>query len=120
MDVHRAGQCSRKFYQLTLHRQAAIYLFTKEITCAKRAVQPDKNMKTIIQSVMAGAAVCLLAGCGTTGLSPRESSGASYPNYILSLQSGGTNAPVQKPVTSSGWPSRRLVNPRRRKRCSTN
>jgi len=48
---------------------------------------------------MAGAAVCLLAGCGTTGLSPRESSGASYPNYILSLQSGGTNAPVQKPIT---------------------
>jgi hypothetical protein len=68
------------------------------IACAKRAAQPDKNMKKILQSVMAGVTVCLLAGCVTTGLSPREISGASYPDYILSLQSGGTNAPVQKPV----------------------
>lgn len=66
---------------------------------AKRAARPNKNMKKIIQSVIAVVAVCLLAGCETTGLSPRESSGASYANYILSLQSGGTNAPVQKPVT---------------------
>lgn len=55
-------------------------------------------MKTIIQSVIAVAAVCLLAGCETTGLSPREVSGASYPNYILSLQSSGSDAPAQKPV----------------------
>jgi len=54
-------------------------------------------MKTIIKSAMAVAAVCLLAGCETTGLSPREQSGASYPNYILSLQSNGASAP-QKPV----------------------
>ena len=47
---------------------------------------------------MAAAAVCLLAGCETTGLSAREHAGASYPNYILSLQPGGTNAPVQKPA----------------------
>ncbi len=37
--------------------------------------------------------MCLLAGCETTGLSPRESSGVNYPNYILSLQSDSTNAP---------------------------
>ena len=55
-------------------------------------------MKTIIKSVIAVTAVCLLAGCETTGLSSRERAGASYPNYILSLQSGGTNAPTQKPV----------------------
>jgi hypothetical protein len=42
-------------------------------------------MKTIIKSAVAIAAVCLLTGCETTGLSPRESSGVSYPNYILSL-----------------------------------
>lgn len=48
---------------------------------------------------MAVAVVCSLAGCETTGLSPREASGASYSNYILGLPSGGTNAPAQKPVT---------------------
>jgi hypothetical protein len=63
----------------------------------KRPAQQNKNMKMITQSVMA-AAVCLLAGCETTGLSSRERAGASYPNYILSLQPGGTNAPAQKPV----------------------
>ena len=50
-------------------------------------------MKTIIKSAVAVAAVCLLAGCETTGLSPREQSGVSYPNYILSLQSNGASAP---------------------------
>src|SRR5215469_6337557 len=52
-----------------------------------------KNIKKIIQSAVAVAMACLLAGCETTGLSPRERSGVSYPNYILSLQSDGTNAP---------------------------
>jgi hypothetical protein len=52
-------------------------------------------MKIIVQSIVAVTAVCLLAGCETTGLSPRESSGVSYPNYILSLPY--TAAP-QKPA----------------------
>ena len=53
-------------------------------------------MKIILQSVIAAAAVCLLAGCETTGLSPRESSGVGYPNYILSLPYAAT---PQKPAT---------------------
>jgi hypothetical protein len=58
------------------------------------------RMKKIYQLAIAATAVCLLAGCETTGLSPRESAGATYPNYILSLQQGGTNAPqrVSKPI----------------------
>lgn len=55
-------------------------------------------MKIIFQSVLAVVAICLLAGCETTGLSPRESAGATYPNYILSLQHGGTNAPQKVSV----------------------
>lgn len=57
-------------------------------------------MKIIIQSVLAVVAICLLAGCETTGLSPRENAGATYPNYILSLQNGATNAPqkVSMPI----------------------
>lgn len=50
-------------------------------------------MKILIPSAMAVAAVCLFTGCETTGLSPRETAGASYPHYILCLESGGTNAP---------------------------
>ena len=50
-------------------------------------------MKKIIRSLAATAAVCLLAGCETTGLSNHETSGASYPNYILSLKSDGAHAP---------------------------
>ena len=57
-------------------------------------------MKIIVQSVIAVTAVCLLAGCDTTGLSPRESAGVNYPNYILSLQTGDGNAPekVSTPI----------------------
>jgi hypothetical protein len=60
----------------------------------------EKTMKKFIQSGTALAAVALLAGCVTTGLSPREQSGVSYPSYILSLASDGTNAPqmVVKPI----------------------
>jgi hypothetical protein len=54
---------------------------------------------------MAVAAVCLLAGCETTGLSPRESSGAkssgaTYKSYIMSLQCGDSGAPqkVSAPI----------------------
>lgn len=47
----------------------------------------------LVQSAVAVAAVCLLAGCETTGLSPRETSNVSYPNYILSLQPGPASAP---------------------------
>ncbi len=50
-------------------------------------------MKTIIKSAIAVTAVCLLAGCETTGLSPRESSGTTYQSYVMNLQSGSTNAP---------------------------
>ena len=50
-------------------------------------------MKTIIKLTIAGAAICLLAGCETTGLSPREAAGASYPNYVFSLQTSDTNRP---------------------------
>jgi hypothetical protein len=50
-------------------------------------------MKMLIPSAMAVAAICLVTGCETTGLSPRETAGASYPHYILCLDSGGTNAP---------------------------
>ena len=45
-------------------------------------------MKILIQSAVAVTAVCLLAGCETTGFSPRETPMVSYPNYILSLESG--------------------------------
>src|SRR5215469_2727681 len=50
-------------------------------------------MKMLVQSAVAVAAICLLAGCGSTGLSPRETSTVSYPNYILSLQSGPAGPP---------------------------
>jgi hypothetical protein len=50
-------------------------------------------MRMLVQSAVAVAAICLLAGCETTGLSPRETSTVSYPNYILSLQSGPAAAP---------------------------
>jgi hypothetical protein len=55
-------------------------------------------MKTILKLSAVIAAAGLLAGCETTGLSPRESSGVSYPNYIFGLQTGPTNAPVPPPV----------------------
>jgi hypothetical protein len=55
-------------------------------------------MKMILQAIMAVAAVWLLAGCETTGLSPREHSGVTYPNYILSLPASGTNAPPKPEV----------------------
>jgi hypothetical protein len=51
----------------------------------------------LVRLAAVGAVTCLLAGCETTGLSPREVSGVSYPNYIFSLQSG-TNGPSQKIV----------------------
>jgi|GEM_PF-909961 hypothetical protein len=51
------------------------------------------TMKMFAQLAVAVAAICLLAGCETTGLSPRETSAVSYPNYILSLQSGPSAAP---------------------------
>lgn len=54
-------------------------------------------MKILLQSAAAVAVICLLAGCETAGLSPHETSGVSYPNYILSLQSG-TDGPPQKIV----------------------
>jgi hypothetical protein len=55
-------------------------------------------MKTIIQSTIAVAVVCLMAGCETTGLSPREHSGVDYPSYILNLHTDSTNTLPQKPV----------------------
>jgi uncharacterized membrane protein (UPF0136 family) len=55
-------------------------------------------MKMLVQSAVAVTAVCLLAGCETTGFSPRETPMVSYPNYILSLESGPAGAP-QKIVT---------------------
>jgi|HubBroStandDraft_1064217.scaffolds.fasta_scaffold132019_2 hypothetical protein len=48
-------------------------------------------MKKIIPCAIAVTAICALTGCETTGLSPRETSGVSYPNYVLSLPSSGTN-----------------------------
>jgi len=59
-------------------------------------------MKTIIQSILtvtAVGAVCLLTGCETTGLSPRERSGVSYPGYVMSLAAAQTNVPAQIMVT---------------------
>jgi hypothetical protein len=52
-------------------------------------------MKTI-RFILPLAALCAVTGCETTGLSPRENSGVTYPNYILSLESGGPNSPSQK------------------------
>ena len=52
-------------------------------------------MKKIIFPIAAISAICVLTGCETTGISPRESSGASYQSYIMSLQTGSTNAPQQ-------------------------
>ena len=45
-------------------------------------------MKMLVPSVVAVTTVCLLAGCESEGLSPRETATVSYPNYILSLESG--------------------------------
>src|ERR1039457_3462780 len=53
----------------------------------------------LIRSLIALAAVCLIAGCETTGLSPREHSGADYPNYILALPSKPSPDAVKKVVT---------------------
>jgi hypothetical protein len=47
-------------------------------------------MKMLVHSAVAVAAICLLAGCASAGLSPHETSTVSYPNYILGLQSGAT------------------------------
>lgn len=55
-------------------------------------------MKNIIASAITGAAVCLLAGCETTGLSYRERSGVDYPNYVLSLPASRPGAPSKKPA----------------------
>lgn len=57
-------------------------------------------MKIIIQSAITVTAVCLFTGCDTTGLSPREAAGASYPNYVFSLQSGspGQQQKVTPPI----------------------
>lgn len=52
----------------------------------------------LVQSAVAVAAICLLAGCESTGLSPRETSMVSYPNYILSLESNpATNSAAATP-----------------------
>jgi hypothetical protein len=56
-------------------------------------------MKTMLKLSAVAAAAGLLAGCETTGLSPRESSGVSYPNYIFGLQTRLTNSPVHPPMT---------------------
>jgi hypothetical protein len=56
-------------------------------------------MKTTIPSILAAMAAGLLTGCETTGISPREHSGVSYPSYVLSLQPDPTNAPVSKLAT---------------------
>ena len=58
-------------------------------------------MKTIIQSILTVTgvgAVCLLTGCETTGLSPRERSGVSYPAYVMSLATAQTKVPSHRPV----------------------
>lgn len=56
-------------------------------------------MKTILKFSAAVTAAALLAGCETTGLSPRESSGVTYPNYIYALQATGpAHPPAAKPV----------------------
>jgi hypothetical protein len=55
-------------------------------------------MKKIYQFAIAVTAVCLLAGCETTGLSPRESSGASYESYIMGLQPGSNEMPQKLSV----------------------
>ena len=56
-------------------------------------------MKMILQLSAVVAAAGLLAGCETTGLSPRESSGMSYPNYIFGLQTGPTAVQARPLVT---------------------
>ena len=53
-------------------------------------------MKTTICSVLALGAVCLLAGCETTGLSSHDRAGVSYPRYILGLQPKAAQHPPQK------------------------
>jgi hypothetical protein len=55
-------------------------------------------MKNIIPLTITGAAVCLLAGCETTGLSYREHSGVDYPNYVLSLSAKQPGALAKKPA----------------------
>lgn len=47
----------------------------------------------LVQSAVAVVSMCLLAGCETTGFSPRETPAVSYPNYIFSLQSGPAGPP---------------------------
>ncbi len=50
----------------------------------------------LVQSAVAVAAICLLAGCASAGLSPHETAAVSYPNYILSLESA-TTGPASAP-----------------------
>jgi hypothetical protein len=87
-----AGQCSDKFYQFTPSAQGELKPSMKQAAPGGQRIE-TKIMKKIITSAIVAAAACLLAGCQTTGLSPRETSGADYPNYILNLQPDGTNAP---------------------------
>ncbi len=49
-------------------------------------------------TVTAAGAVCLLTGCESTGLSPRERSGVSYPAYVMSMATAQTNTPAHRPV----------------------
>ena len=53
-------------------------------------------MKNIVPLTITSVAVCLLTGCETTGISPREHSRVEYPNYILSMSAGQPGAPSKK------------------------
>ena len=69
-------------------------------------------MKNFILATILGAAVSVLAGCESNGLSNREHSGVDYANYVLSLpvnqpdaMSKKTTLPIRLAVAQIGEPA---------------
>jgi hypothetical protein len=57
----------------------------------------EKTMNKIVKILTVTGMACLLAGCETTGMSPREAAGIDYPSYIATLPPA-TNQPPKMSV----------------------
>lgn len=90
---------SRRFYQFTPFA-SGVLKGRRKAADGKPAAQKNNMKKLILPSLAALAILGLVTGCDTTGLSARERSGVTYPNYILNLPASGTNrpGPLPKPL----------------------
>lgn len=87
---------SRWFYQFT-PSAPGVLKGRRKAADGKPAAQNNNMKKLILPSLAALTMLGLVTGCDTPGLSAREHSGVTYPNYILNLPGSGTNRP--SPVT---------------------